>query len=79
MQTNWLLESLCIKAPHWALYHLWFQNTYELYIYKITFTFRLYFIIAAQIAKAAKYKCYSNGPVDNFGKLRSNHQKYNFS
>ena len=30
MQTNYLLESLCIKAPHWALYHLWFQNTYEL-------------------------------------------------
>ena len=25
------LESLCIKAPHRALYHLWFQNTYELY------------------------------------------------
>ena len=26
MQTNELLESLCIKAPHRALYHLWFQK-----------------------------------------------------
>ena len=29
MQTN-----MCIKAPQWALYHLWFQNKPELY--KIT-------------------------------------------
>ena len=37
MQTNALPESLCIKAPHRALYRLWFQNKSELY----TFTYIL--------------------------------------
>ena len=34
MQTNYLVESLCIKASHRALYHLWFQNKSELYSFK---------------------------------------------
>ena len=27
---HFFVESLCIKAPDWALYHLWFSNIYEL-------------------------------------------------
>ena len=41
MQINELLESLCIKATHWALYYLWFQNISELSeLFRVIYTER---------------------------------------